>query len=198
MELKDGIKTFYATSQKEWRNWLNKNHKSEKSVWLIIYKKETNIPSVYYSEAVDQALCFGWIDSKPNKRDEQSYYQFFSKRNPKSNWSKVNKLKVEKLTEKKLMHQAGCEMIDIAKQNGTWDALNEIEKIVLPEDFKLLLDKNKTAFEHWENFSRSSKRGILEWIINARKPETRKKRMEETVSLAEKNIKANHYTQKKI
>ena len=95
VELKNNIKTFYAKSQKEWRSWLVKNHIQEKSVWLIIYKKNSGTPSVNYDEAVDEALCFGWIDSKPNKRDEQSYYQFFSKRNAKSNWSVVNKKKVE-------------------------------------------------------------------------------------------------------
>lgn len=77
-ELKNGVKTFSARSRKVWRNWLENNHSKESSIWLIIYKKETNIPSVYYNEAVDEALCFGWIDSKPNKRDEESYYQFFS------------------------------------------------------------------------------------------------------------------------
>lgn len=195
MELYNGIQTFHAKTRKEWRKWLEKNHQSEKSVWLIIYKKESDIQSVYYPEAVDEALCFGWIDSKPNKRDEHSYYQFFAKRNPKSNWSKVNKEKVAKLLEQGLMHRSGLEMIEIAKQNGTWIALDEIENITVPDDLKKLFSKNKTAFEHWENFPPSSKRGILEWILNAKKPETRQKRIEETVSLAENNIKANHYRQ---
>lgn len=195
MELKDGIKTFYAKSQKEWRKWLEDNHQSEKSVWLIIYKKESKTPSVYYPEAVDEALCFGWIDSKPNKRDEHSYYQFFAKRNPKSNWSNVNKTKVAKLIKEGLMQKAGYDMIEVAKQNGTWTALDEVEKISIPSDLLALFLKNKLAYENWENFSRSSKRGILEWILNAKKEETRLKRIEETVSLAEKNIKANHYRQ---
>lgn len=168
------------------------NHQSEKSVWLIIYRKESGTPSVYYPEAVDEALCFGWIDSKPNKRDSNSYYQFFAKRNPKSNWSKVNKEKVAKLTEQGLMERAGLEMIEIAHQNGTWTALDEVENITVPEDLQELFSKNKTAFDNWERFSRSSKRGILEWILNAKKAETRQKRIAETVSLAEKNIKANH------
>lgn len=195
MEIYNGIKTFHAKTRTEWRKWLEKSHQSEKSVWLIIYKKESETPSVYYPEAVDEALCFGWIDSKPNKRDEHSYYQFFAKRNPKSNWSKVNKEKVAKLLEQGLMHRSGLEMIEIAKQNGTWTALDEVENITIPDDLKKLFSKNKTAFENWENFPRSSKRGILEWIMNAKKPETRQKRIEETVSLAEKNIKANHYRQ---
>jgi uncharacterized protein YdeI (YjbR/CyaY-like superfamily) len=192
IEVHNNVQTFHAKSRKEWRNWLEKNHSSEKSVWLIIYKKESKISSVYYPEAVDEALCFGWIDSKPNKRDENSYYQFFSKRNPKSNWSKVNKEKIAKLIEKGLMHSAGLEMIEIAKKNGTWTALDIVEQLIVPNDLQELFSKNKQAFENWENFPPSSKRGILEWILNAKKAETRLKRIVETVSLAEKNIRANH------
>ncbi|MBC7886743.1 MAG: YdeI/OmpD-associated family protein [Ferruginibacter sp.] len=195
MELKDNLPTFHARSAKEWRKWLEKNHRSEKSVWLIIYKKESKVPSIYYPEAVDEALCFGWIDSKPNKRDEQSYYQFFAKRNPKSNWSKINKLKVEKLLAQNLMAPAGLESIKTAQQNGSWSALDEVENISIPGDLGQAFDNNPKAFENWERFPRSSKRGILEWILNAKKEDTRKKRIEETVQLATKNIKANHYNQ---
>ena len=195
MELKDGIKTFYAKTQKEWRKWLEKNHQSEKSIWLIIYKKESRTPSVYYTNAVDEALCFGWIDSKPNKRDDESYYQFFAKRNPKSNWSKVNKGKVAKLLEKGLITKAGLEAIETAKQNGTWAALDKVEEIVIPEDLQKAFNKNKTAFEYFDKFPRSSKRNILEWILNAKRQETRQRRIEQTIELATKNIKANHYRQ---
>jgi uncharacterized protein YdeI (YjbR/CyaY-like superfamily) len=195
MELKDGVKTFYAKTQKDWRKWLEKSHQSEKSVWLIIYKKDSGKPSVYYPEAVDEAICFGWIDSKPNKRDDESYYQFFAKRNPKSNWSKVNKEKVARLLGKKLLASAGLEAIETAKQNGTWTALDELEELTIPKDLQKLFNENKTAAKNWEGFPRSSKRGILEWILNAKRPETRQKRINETVKLAEKNIKANHYRQ---
>jgi uncharacterized protein YdeI (YjbR/CyaY-like superfamily) len=195
MELKDGIKTFYAKSQKEWRKWLEENHQSEKSVWLIIYKKESGTPSIYYTNAVDEALCFGWIDSKPNKRDDESYFQFFAKRNPKSNWSKVNKGKISKLLEKGLVAPAGLEAIETAKQNGTWTALDNVEEMTIPEDLQTAFDKNKTAFAYFDKFPRSSKRNILEWILNAKRPETRQKRIEETVELATKNMKANHYRQ---
>ena len=195
MELKDGIKTFYAKSQKEWRQWLEKNHESEKSIWLIIYKKESKTKSVYYPEAVDEALCFGWIDSKPNKRDAESFYQYFSKRNPKSNWSKVNKEKVKRLLAEGLITKSGLEAIEIAKQNGTWNALDEVEEIIIPDDLQKAFSKKKSALTNFEKFPRSSKRGILEWILNAKRPETRQKRIQETVDLAEKNIKANHYLQ---
>jgi len=191
MELKEGVKTYYAKTQKEWRKWLEKNHQSEKAVWLIFYKKGSGIQSTNYAEALEEALCFGWIDSKANKRDDNSYYQYFAKRKPKSNWSKVNKEKLAKLIGKGLMTTAGFESIDIAKRNGTWSALDEVEELIIPSDLQLLFDNNKRAFENWENFPRSVKRGILEWILNAKRPETRQKRIAETVELAEKNIKVN-------
>lgn len=196
MELKDGIKIFYAKSQNDWRKWLEKNHDKEKSVWLLIYKKESGIPSVFYPEAVDEALCFGWIDSKANKKDSESYYQYFAKRNPKSNWSQVNKDKVASFIAKGIMAPAGLATIEIAKKNGKWNALNEVDQVLVPEDMQKLFNKNKIAFGHWQNFSRSVRRGILEWILNAKRPETRIKRINETIELAEINIKANQYTKK--
>ncbi len=195
MEIYNGIHSFHAKTKKDWRKWLEENHQSEKSVWLIIYKKESGTPSIYYPEAVEEALCFGWIDSKANKRDNSSYYQFFTKRKPKSNWSKINKEKVEKLIAQGLMQSAGFNMIEIAKQNGRWAALDEVENISIPKDLQELFSKNKTAYDNWDKFPRSSKRGILEWIMNAKKADTRQKRIEETVALAEKNVKANHYRQ---
>jgi uncharacterized protein YdeI (YjbR/CyaY-like superfamily) len=186
MEIKDGIKTFCAKTQKEWRTWLEKNHQSEKSVWLIFYKKGSGIQSTNYAEALEEALCFGWIDSKANKRDDESYYQYFAKRKPKSNWSKVNKEKVAKLIEKGLMTPAGFESIEIAKRNGSWSALDEVEELIIPADLKLLFDKNKEAFDNWEKFSRSAKRAVLERILNAKRPDTRQKRIAETVELAQK------------
>jgi uncharacterized protein YdeI (YjbR/CyaY-like superfamily) len=114
MELRNGIKTFYAKSAKEWRKWLEKNHEKEKAVWIIFYKKDSGTPSVSYVEAVEQALCFGWIDSKANKRDEESYYQYFTKRKPKGMWASTNKARVDKLIAQGLMTPAGIEMIDLA------------------------------------------------------------------------------------
>lgn len=195
METKDGVAAFYASDQAAWRAWLEENHATAKSVWLIIYRKESTTPSIYYPEAVDEALCFGWVDSKPNKRDPESYYQFFAKRNPKSNWSRVNKEKIARLTEAGLMAPAGLEMVAVAKANGTWTALDDVEKGVIPPDLQTAFDANPTAWGHWENFPRSVKRGILEWILNAKRPETRQKRIRETVDKAAQNIRANQYRQ---
>jgi uncharacterized protein YdeI (YjbR/CyaY-like superfamily) len=195
MELKNGIKTFYAKTRKDWRKWLQKNQAKEKSVWLIVYRKTSKTPSVYYDEAVEEALCFGWIDSKPNKRDAESYYQFFSQRKPKSNWSKLNKIRVEKLIAQGLMTDSGMTMINLAKEKGTWTALEKVEELIIPPDMKKLFDKNKVAYKNFQAFPPSTIRGILEWILNAKKPGTRQQRIEQTVTLAAKNIKANQYRQ---
>jgi len=189
------IPTFYAKLQAAWRKWLEKNHLKEKAVWLIIYKKAAAVPSVNYAEAVDEALCFGWIDSKANTKDELSYYQYFAKRNPKSKWSKVNKEKVAQFIKEGKMTREGLAMIELAKKTGTWDALNAVDELIVPDDMLKLFKKNKTAFANWNSFSRSVQRGILEWISNAKRDETRQKRIDETITLAAKNINANQYRQ---
>lgn len=185
-----GKKTFYAKSRKEWRKWLEKNSETEKSVWLIFYNKLSKIKSVPYEEAVEEGLCFGWIDSVKYKRDDESSYQYFSPRKPKSNWSKSNRDRVKKLTEAGLMTESGQKLIDHAKKSGTWDALVQVENSVIPEDLQKLFNKNKTAQKHFKAFSNSVKRMILEWILSAKRPETRAKRIEETVNLASKNLKS--------
>lgn len=196
METKDGLIALEAKDENTWRKWLEENHSQNDSVWLIIYKKDSGVPSITYPVAVDQALCFGWVDSKPNKRDEQSYYQLFSKRNPKSNWSKVNKNKVAKLIVERKMAQPGLKMIELAKANGTWDALNEVDALIIPEDLASAFRKYRNASNNFEGFPPSVKRGILEWILNAKKPNTRQKRINETAELAERNIRANQFNKK--
>ena len=116
------IEAFYAADRKAWRGWLSKNHKRVDCVWLIIYKKDSSTPTVYYGEAVEEALCFGWIDSKPNKRDDKSYVQFFARRKPKSGWSKINKDRIALLIKQKRITSAGLKAIEEAKTNGFWSA----------------------------------------------------------------------------
>ncbi|MGZ5255056.1 MAG: YdeI/OmpD-associated family protein [Flavitalea sp.] len=196
METKNGIQTLYAKDRKAWRSWLEKNCATEKSVWLIIYRKDAQTKSVNYPDAVEEALCFGWIDSKPNKRDDESFYQFFAKRNPTSNWSKINKERVKKLVAEGFMTPAGMNLIEQAKANGAWSALDAVESLVLPPELQKSLSNNKEAAQFFDAFPRSVKKGILEWIQNAKTPETKNKRIEETVRLAEKNIRANQYIPK--
>ena len=186
-----------ALTRADWRQWLADNHANEKSVWLKIYKKTGSTPSVTYAEAVDEALCFGWIDSLAKKGDnDQYYFQFFAKRNPKSNWSRVNKNKVEKLTAAGLITDAGQAMIDLAKQTGTWAALDDVENLVSPPDLQESLDANPVAKAHFDAFPRSAKRGMLEWLLTAKTPTTRAKRIADIVTKAGRNERANQYTPK--
>ena len=142
------------------------------------------------NEAVEEALCFGWIDSKALKRDEESRYQYFSPRKPKSNWSRINRERVDRLVKGGLMAPAGQALIDIAKKNGTWEALVDVENTIIPADLQQSLHENNIALKNFEAFSASARRAILQWIHSAKRPETRKKRIEETVKLAAQNLKA--------
>jgi len=195
MELHQDIKTVKAESRKDWREWLAQNHQSEKSVWLIIFHKSSNNKSIYYDEAVEEAICFGWIDSIAHKRDLESKYQFFTQSKPKSNWSKANRERAENMLALGRMTPNGQKLIDLAKATGTWEALIDVQNSIIPADLQLQLNHNQLALKNFQAFSPSSKRIILEWILNAKKNETRQKRIEETVRLAAENIKANHYRQ---
>lgn len=195
MELHNNIKTCYAKTRKEWRKWLKKYSLTEKSVWLIIYHKNSVTKSVYYDEAVEEAICFGWIDSIAHKRDADSKYQFFAQRKSSSKWSNANKTRAEKMIAQGLMTSHGQQLIDQAKKTGTWDALVDVQNAVIPDDLQKQLNKNKAALKNFLAFPPSSKRIILEWILNAKKDETRQKRIADTVRLAADNIKANHYRQ---
>jgi uncharacterized protein YdeI (YjbR/CyaY-like superfamily) len=173
--------------------WLEKNHATAGSVWLIIYKKDSGTPSVVYAEAVEEALCFGRVDSKPNKRDDKSYVLYFAARKPKSPWSKINKERVARLIKEKKMHAAGLAKINAAKKDGSWSVLDSVEALIMPGELKKVISKNKKALTHFEAFPPSVKKGIYQWIQSAKTDETREKRITETVNQAEKNIRANQW-----
>ncbi len=179
-----------------WRAWLEENHATSPGVWLIAFKKETGRPRVEYEEAVEEALCFGWIDSVPGKMDDGKFKQLFTPRKPRSNWAGTNKARVEKLTAAGLMRPAGQRMVDLAKQTGTWDALNEVEQQIEPPDLLAAFDAFEKAKQNWSAFSPSSRRAILDWIRQAKTAETRQKRINETATLAEQNVKANQWVKK--
>ncbi|MFM9984435.1 MAG: YdeI/OmpD-associated family protein [Flavobacteriales bacterium] len=191
------IAEYTARSRADWRNWLSENHLIAQNLYLVIYRKSSPSFSMSVDEAIDEALCFGWIDSTPKKRDEESYCILFARRNPKSNWSAVNKKKIAKLTKAGLMEAEGIRMVKLAKKSGTWTALDEVEKGIVPPDLLSAFSTNKKAREYWDKFPPSVKRGILEWIGNAKRPETRAARIKETVTSAEVNIRANFPRQPK-
>lgn len=189
------IPLYHPKTRAEWRRWLATNHDRSKGIRLVLIKKKANIPGIMYSDAVEEALCFGWIDSTPGKVDEQQYTLYMSPRKPKSVWSKINKQRIQKLVKEGQMTAAGSAKIEAAKKDGSWNQLDAIDELVIPEDLSSKLSANTDAKSNFEGFSTSSKKIILFWIASAKREETRQKRIEETVRLAAQNIKAAHYRQ---
>lgn len=183
------IQTFCPANKQQWRAWLMENHFREKSVWLIYYKKKTSIPTITWSEAVDEALCFGWIDSLSRPVDEDRFMQFFTRRKPNSVWSKINKEKVQRFIETGLMTQAGLDAINIARQNGSWTVLDEVEALIVPADLQAEFMRRPDAESFYQTLCKSDKRNLLQWLVLAKKPETRQKRISEIVEFTERNQK---------
>lgn len=183
----------HPMSRAAWRDWLQANHTRDEGVWLIRYKKTTGKPYVDFDEAVEDALCFGWIDSLPRKLDDERTMLYFAPRKAGSNWSALNKTRVEKMIAAGLMTPAGMAKIDAAKADGSWAALDDVEALVIPPDLDAAFDAYPNSRENFTTFPRSTQRGILEWILNAKRPETRAKRVDETARLAADNIRANQW-----
>ena len=194
MALKKGnVERFDAERRQVWRRWLKKNGPDSSGVWLVIYKKNSDESRITYVEAVEEALCYGWIDSTANKLDEKRYLQYFSPRKPKSIWSKSNKKRVVKLIREGRMTTHGLAKINAAKRDGSWTTFDAIERLSFPTDLRKAFQANAAARKNFEAFSSSSKKMILYWILSARRPDTRTKRIAETILLASRNMKANHY-----
>ena len=181
---KKEIAQYCPSSPAVWRQWLEQNHETESAIWLVYYKAATQVPSLTWSQAVDEALCFGWIDSTKKTIDEARYMQYFSPRKPKSTWSKVNKDKVARLIDTGLMASAGYESIAKAKANGIWDLSDEIENLTLPEDLKQALMAQENALEFFEGQSKSARKMLLHWVWVAKGADTRQKRIAEIARLA--------------
>lgn len=185
--------SYFAKTRKGWRGWLVKNHEQSSGVWLITYKKTSGQPHLEYAAAVEEALCFGWIDSLPRKLDDQRTMLYFAPRKAGSGWSALNKQRIEKLHEQGLLTLAGIAKIEAAKKDGSWNKLDDVETLAIPDDLCTEMKKYQNATHYFDAFPKSAKRGILEWISNAKKPETRRKRIEETARLADMNERANQW-----
>jgi uncharacterized protein YdeI (YjbR/CyaY-like superfamily) len=183
----------HPLTRAEWHSWLAENNSRTEGVWLVTYKKATGKPRVEYEDAVEEAIAFGWIDSKVNKLDDQCSLLWFSPRKPKTGWSRVNKRHVERLLSAGLMQPQGQAKIDAAKADGSWAKLDAVEALEIPADLAQALSERAPAAENFDAFPRSAKRGILEWILNAKAPETRAKRIAETAELAAVNERANQW-----
>lgn len=180
----------YFKNTKEWREWLHENHNTSKGICLIFYKVSSEFESMRWEEAVQVAICYGWIDSTVKKMDEERRKQVFSPRKDKSVWSKVNKTYIEKLVEANLMHESGLIKIEIAKQNGSWTSLDSVEDLIIPEDLELAFKQNEIAFENYLKFSPSYRKSYLYWLNQAKRKETRDNRIAEIIKLCSQNKKA--------
>lgn len=168
---------------------VRENHSDESAVWLIYHKKSSQQTTISWSEALDGALCFGWIDSIAKPLDADRYMQFFSKRKPGGGWSKINKEKIRKLTEEGRLCQAGLDAIAVAKRNGSWTLLDKIEELIVPDDLASILASNAVVESFFRKLSKSDKRHFLYWVSAAKRDDTRRKRIEEFVEFAGQNLK---------
>lgn len=173
----DITETLYITNREEWRLWLEKNHDNKKEIWLIYYKKNSGKPRIPYSDAVEEALCFGWIDSTVKKIDEEKYAQRFSRRNIGSIWAKSNMERVSRLIKEGKMTPAGLEAFKNFDKNRSQKALRAADSLIIPRDLKEALMKNKGAWRNYNDFSSSNKKMYIWWVANAKRPETRAKRI---------------------
>ena len=180
----------YFTNRKEWRSWLEENHQKEQEIWLIYYKKHTGVPRIPYDDAVEEALCFGWIDSLVKRIDDEKFMQKFSPRNDKSAWSESNKKRVSQLLEKGLMAEAGIRKIEAARKNGSWDrVITSVRNHEMPIELEQALAGNKAARKFFESLTPSCQKQYVGWVASAKKAETRTKRAEEALARLNKKEK---------
>ncbi len=186
------VKEIYCKNRSVLRQWLLKNHDVEKSVWLVYDKTIDGKPrALPYSAIVEEVLCFGWIDSTPRKRSQMQAMLYLSKRKPKSEWSKLNKSRLEKLMRDNLMHPSGLEAIRIAKENGSWSKIDSVENLEIPDDLKTRMKKGD--WEYFDMLSKSKKKMLLHRIDSAKTPETRENRIRFVMKLIRLHLKPSDW-----
>ncbi|MCB2406728.1 YdeI/OmpD-associated family protein [Hymenobacter lucidus] len=187
----DSYLQFHPATRAEWRQWLAAHHAESPGVWLVYFKKETGQGRVSYAESVEEALCFGWIDSLPRRLDADRTMLLFTPRKPRSGWSKVNKQRLLALEAAGLLEPAGRAAIEKAKQNGAWESLDAAEAGLVPNDLAEALAANAEAARRFAGFSPSARKQLLSWVLGAKRPETRAIRIVETVRMAALGKRAN-------
>ena len=182
-------------SRGDWRDWLAAHHERETGVWFVYAKVAApeSMPRVSVDEAIEEALCFGWIDSRPRKLDDHRSMLWFAPRRAGSGWSALNKRRIERVTQAGLMTPAGQRLIDAAQADGSWSLLDDVEALTVPDDLAAELARYESAAAYFAAFPPSVRRGILEWIVQAKRPDTRARRIAETAELAEHDLRANQW-----
>ncbi|MFC1838985.1 YdeI family protein [Thermodesulfobacteriota bacterium] len=184
------MEQLYLKNRKEWRDWLRRNHNKSNGAWLVFYKKHTGIASLEYDEAVEEALCFGWIDNIIKKIDDEKYVRKLTPRKPDSRWSELNKKRVKKLKKQGLMTKAGIVRIDEARISGLWDKSDSQQiPFKMSPELKTALEKNKKARKFFDKLAPSYKKQFIGWIAFAKRQETKDRRVKESISLLERGEK---------
>jgi uncharacterized protein YdeI (YjbR/CyaY-like superfamily) len=190
------LEQVYIRTRPAWRRWLAKNGARSPGIWLVYDKKSSRPERLAYADAVEEALCHGWIDSTLRSLDDTRYMQLFTPRKPKSTWSKLNKTRVARLIEEGLMAPAGLAAIETAKANGSWTSLDSVEAPEVPDDLAAAFAKNEKAARNFAAFSPSSRKGYLHWVRQAVRPETRAARIADVVKYCAANLKARQLAPK--
>jgi uncharacterized protein YdeI (YjbR/CyaY-like superfamily) len=192
---RDDAPLIHAETRAEWRAWLEANHATATGAHLVSWKRGHG-PSVGYEEAVEEALCFGWVDSSGGTIDERRSKLYFAPRKPRSGWAATNKARVERLIAEGAIRPAGLAAIERAKENGSWTLLDDVERGVVPDDLAAALAAQPPAASNFEAFPKSVKRALLEWTAQAKRPQTRAARILEIASKAARNERANEWVPK--
>ncbi len=188
------LEQVFFENRASFRKWLGKNHKKSPGIWMVYYKKHTGTGCIEYSEALEEALCFGWIDSTLKRIDDERYVRKFTPRTNTSNWSDVNKKLVISLIEKGLMTESGLQKIDVWLKTGSIKWETEAKKtsirdreLQVPESFLKALTENEPALMNFNNLSKSNRRPYIYWISSAKREETINKRIKEAIELLKEN-----------
>lgn len=189
--MREDAERFEPASLAQWRAWLAEHHARGYGVWLVTGKAGTGGPQIGYEECVEQALCFGWVDSTAGTVDEKRRRLWFAPRKARSGWARTNKVRIERLIAEGLMEPAGLALVEAAKADGSWTLLDDVENLVVPDNLAAAF--TEVGRGHWDAFPRSARRAILEWIVQARRPETRARRIAETAAKAEVGERANQW-----
>jgi len=188
--LRNTMKQVYVKNRKEWREWLNQNHGKSSGIWLVFYKKHTGKSTLEYDEAVEEALCFGWIDSIIKKIDDEKYARKLTPRKADSRWSEINKKRITKLRKQGLMTEAGIAKVKEAKASGLWNepARPQIS-LDIPKELESELAKNRKAKNFFDQLAPSYQKQFIGWISVAKQQKTKERRLQESIALLEQGEK---------
>lgn len=191
MAARDDAPLVHPSNREEWRAWLEHHYATATGAWLVTWRRATGRPTLAYDAAVEEALCFGWIDGQAGTIDDERAKLYFSPRRAGSAWARSNKDRVARLIAEGRMRPAGLAVIERAKSDGTWALLDSVDRLEVPADLAAALDAHPPAREHWDAFPRSARQMLLGWIAFARRAQTRASRIQQTAEAAQRNERAN-------